>query len=51
MLDFGEKLGVLDFVGDQYWSPIRGHRVTVRGERGEARSTTARPCCSITAHR
>lgn len=34
-LDFGEKLGVLDFVGDQYWSPIRGHRITVRGERGE----------------
>lgn len=33
--EFGDKLGVFDFVGDQYWSPIRRQRVLVRGERGE----------------
>ncbi|MEO0562404.1 MAG: Gfo/Idh/MocA family oxidoreductase, partial [Chloroflexota bacterium] len=25
-LDFGDKLGVFDFVGDQYWAPYRGQR-------------------------
>ena len=34
-LDFGDKLGVLDFTGDQYWSYFLAHRVLVRGERGE----------------
>jgi predicted dehydrogenase len=34
-LDFGDKLGVYDFTGDQYLSWIRGLRVLVRGERGE----------------
>ena len=34
-LDFGEKLGILDFTGDQYFSWIRNERVLVRGERGE----------------
>ncbi|WP_410513679.1 Gfo/Idh/MocA family oxidoreductase [Paenibacillus sp. BR2-3] len=34
-LDFGGKLGVFDFVGDQYFSWIRENRILVRGERGE----------------
>ncbi|MNO30918.1 Oxidoreductase family, NAD-binding Rossmann fold [compost metagenome] len=34
-LDFGDKLGVFDFTGDQYFSWIRSNRVLVRGERGE----------------
>jgi len=34
-LDFGQKLGVYDFAGDQYFSWIRSPRVLVRGERGE----------------
>ncbi|AHV95875.1 Gfo/Idh/MocA family protein [Paenibacillus sabinae] len=34
-LDFGNKLGVLDFTGDQYFSWIRDKRILVRGERGE----------------
>jgi hypothetical protein len=35
ILDFGEKLGMFDFTGDQYFSWIRSPRVLVRGERGE----------------
>jgi hypothetical protein len=34
-LDFGDRLGVFDFIDDQYFSYIRGQRVCVRGERGE----------------
>jgi predicted dehydrogenase len=34
-LDFGDRLGVFDFTGDQYFSWIRSPRVLVRGERGE----------------
>jgi len=34
-LDWGDKLGVFDFVPQQYWAPYRGQRVCVRGERGE----------------
>ncbi|MFC5650729.1 Gfo/Idh/MocA family protein [Paenibacillus solisilvae] len=34
-LSFGNKLGVLDFTGDQYFSWIRRERVLVRGIRGE----------------
>ncbi|MRN51536.1 Gfo/Idh/MocA family protein [Paenibacillus monticola] len=33
--DFGDKLGLFDFVGDQYFSWIRGNRILVRGDRGE----------------
>ncbi len=33
--DFGDKLGIYDFTGDQYFSYIRGQRVMVRGDRGE----------------
>ncbi len=41
-LDFGGKLGVLDFTGDQYFSWIRSDRVLVRGERGEINNTYVR---------
>ncbi len=34
-LDFGDRLGVYDFSGDQYFSWVRGQRLLVRGERGE----------------
>ncbi len=34
-LDFGDRLGVFDFAGDQYFSYIRGQRLMVRGDRGE----------------
>ena len=33
--DFGDRLGLLDFTGDQYFGWIRSERVLVRGERGE----------------
>jgi len=33
--DFGDKLGLLDFTVDQYFSWVRNERVLVRGERGE----------------
>ncbi|MDR6292162.1 MULTISPECIES: Gfo/Idh/MocA family protein [Inquilinus] len=41
-LDFGERLAVFDFTGDQYHSWIRGPRVMVRGERGEIRDDELR---------
>jgi len=34
-LDFGDKLGIYDFTGDQYFSWIRSPRMLARGERGE----------------
>lgn len=33
--DFGDRLGVYDFAGEQYFSWIRANRLLVRGERGE----------------
>jgi len=33
--DFGDRLGVYDFCGDQYFSWVRGQRLLVRGDRGE----------------
>ena len=33
--NFGDRLGVFDFAGDQYFSYVRGQRLLVRGERGE----------------
>ncbi|MHB9033328.1 MAG: Gfo/Idh/MocA family protein [Anaerolineae bacterium] len=33
--DFGDRLGVYDFTGDQYFSWVRGQRLLLRGERGE----------------
>jgi len=41
-LDFGGKLGVFDFTGDQYFSWIRSLGVVVRGSRGEIRDHGAR---------
>jgi len=32
---FGDRLGVYDFAGEQYFSWIRGNRLLIRGERGE----------------
>ena len=40
--DFGDRLGVFDFSGDQYFSYIRSHRVLVRGQRGEINQTHVR---------
>ena len=34
-LEFGDRLGVLDFTEPQYYSAIRNERVLVRGDRGE----------------
>jgi predicted dehydrogenase len=33
--DFGDRLALYDFAGDQYFSWVRGQRILVRGERGE----------------
>ena len=41
-LDFGDRLGFMDFTGDQYFSWIRGHRILIRGERGEIQDNTVR---------
>jgi predicted dehydrogenase len=41
-LDFGDRLGVFDFTGDQYFSWIRSQRVLVRGERGEIKDRELR---------
>lgn len=37
-----QKLGVFDFTGDQYFSPIRSPRLLIRGERGEINNTRLR---------
>lgn len=39
--DFGDRLGIYDFTGDQYFSYIRRQRLLVRGERGELADETA----------
>jgi predicted dehydrogenase len=41
-LDYGDRLGVLDFADEQYFSWVRSHRVLVRGERGEIHDLTVR---------
>jgi predicted dehydrogenase len=41
-LDFGDRLGVYDFTGDQYFSWIRSTRALVCGERGEINNTQVR---------
>jgi predicted dehydrogenase len=41
-LDYGDRLGVFDFTGDQYHSWIRSPRLMVRGEEGEINQTTVR---------
>ena len=39
-LDFGDRLGLMDFTRDQYFSWIRSNRILIRGERGEIRDNT-----------
>jgi len=34
-LDWGDRLGMLDFTSDQYFGWIRNRRLLIRGERGE----------------
>lgn len=35
-LDFGDgRVGLYDFVDNQWWNPLRARRIVVRGERGE----------------
>jgi hypothetical protein len=41
-LDYGDRLGVYDFVGDQYFSWVRGQRLLVRGVKGEIIDQEAR---------
>ena len=41
-LGWGDKLGVFDFIGAQYFSWVRSPRLLVRGERGEINGFTAR---------
>ncbi|MBV8097984.1 MAG: Gfo/Idh/MocA family oxidoreductase [Verrucomicrobia bacterium] len=41
-LDYGDRLGIYDFTGDQYHSWIRSPRLMVRGEEGEINQTTVR---------
>lgn len=41
-LDFGDKHGVFDFTGDQYFSWIRSERILIRGERGEINNLDVR---------
>lgn len=40
-LDFGDRLGIFDFTGRQYFAEIRDPRVLIRGERGEIFNDTA----------
>ncbi|MFL0557815.1 Gfo/Idh/MocA family protein [Paenibacillus barengoltzii] len=42
LLRFGERTALFDFTYDQYFSPIRRHRVLVRGVRGEIDGTELR---------
>ena len=34
-LDFGGRMGLYDFTDNQWWNPLRGRRIVVRGTRGE----------------
>jgi predicted dehydrogenase len=34
-IDFGGRMGLYDFTDNQWWNPLRGRRITVRGSRGE----------------
>jgi hypothetical protein len=40
-LNFGDRMGVFDFTGRQYFASIREPRLLVRGERGELFNDTA----------
>jgi len=41
-IDYGDRLGIYDFTGDQYFSWIRSPRLLVRGEEGEINGNTVR---------
>jgi predicted dehydrogenase len=41
-LDFGDRFGIFDFTGDQYFSYVRSPRLLVRGERGEIKDEEIR---------
>jgi len=41
-LDYGDRLGIFDFTGDQYFSWIRSPRLMVRGEEGEINNDRVR---------
>lgn len=41
-LDFGDRMGIYDFTGDQYFSWVRGPQLVVRGDHGELNWNTAR---------
>lgn len=41
-LDFGDRLGIFDFTGHQYFSLFLSPRMLVRGERGEINNETVR---------
>ncbi|MGW2626646.1 Gfo/Idh/MocA family protein [Micromonospora taraxaci] len=34
-IDFGGRMGLYDFTDNQWWNPLRGRRLVVRGSRGE----------------
>jgi hypothetical protein len=34
-LDFGGRMGLYDFTDNQWWNPLRGRRIVVRGTNGE----------------
>ncbi|MFD0672686.1 Gfo/Idh/MocA family protein [Cohnella sp. GCM10027633] len=42
MFDFGDRLGMYDFTGDQYFSWIRSPRMLVRGDSGEIHNSDVR---------
>ncbi|GHV86798.1 hypothetical protein AGMMS50255_0940 [Spirochaetia bacterium] len=42
LFEFDNKWGLLDFTGEQYFSPIRGSRVLIRGEQGEIANSDVR---------
>ena len=35
MLDFGGRMGLYDFTDNQWWNPLRGRRMVIRGSLGE----------------
>jgi predicted dehydrogenase len=34
-IDFGGRMGLYDFTDNQWWNPLRGRRITIRGTHGE----------------
>jgi len=46
-LDFGERLGVMDFADEQYFSWVRSLRLLIRGDRGEINDLTVRYAADV----